>query len=86
FNYYGVNIFVSGKHSYADVGLGAEALKVSDAQRITDYYLASSDEPGRPIRTTRAMGAEGARLRQRASRAVRPLRCADLDAYYLTAA
>ncbi|MFC8871127.1 c-type cytochrome biogenesis protein CcsB [Streptomyces sp. NPDC057148] len=23
FNYYGVNIFVSGKHSYADVGLGA---------------------------------------------------------------
>ncbi|NEA88833.1 c-type cytochrome biogenesis protein CcsB [Streptomyces sp. SID7958] len=25
FNYYGVNIFVSGKHSYADVGLGALA-------------------------------------------------------------
>ncbi|MEU0111930.1 hypothetical protein ABZ313_42225 [Streptomyces sp. NPDC006251] len=64
----------------------ADALKVSDAQRITDYYLASSDEPGRPIRTTRAMGAEGARLRQRASRAVRPLRCADLDAYYMAAA
>src|SRR5690606_12752941 len=25
FNYYGVNIFVSGKHSYADVGLGRRA-------------------------------------------------------------
>jgi hypothetical protein len=63
----------------------AGALTVSDAQRITDYYLASADDAGRPVRTTRAMGAEGARLRQRASRAVRPLRCVDLNAYLAAA-
>ncbi|WP_439681471.1 hypothetical protein [Embleya sp. MST-111070] len=52
------------------------ALTVSDARRISAYYLACPD-----TRTTRAMGADGARLRQRASRAVRPLRRVDLDAY-----
>jgi hypothetical protein len=56
------------------------ALKASDARRITDYYL-STAMPGRAYRTTRAMGADGDRLRQRASRAVRPLRRADLGAY-----
>lgn len=58
----------------------ASALKASDARRITDYYL-STAMPGRAYRTTRAMGADGDRLRQRASRAVRPLRRADLGAY-----
>lgn len=60
-----------------------QALNVSAAQRITEYYLSSSLDPDQEFRTTRAMGAEGARLRQRASRAVRPLRDADLTGYYL---
>jgi hypothetical protein len=59
-----------------------QALKVSDAQRITEYYLSTSLDQA--FRTTRAMGAEGARLRQRASRAVRPLRDADLNGYLAT--
>ncbi|MER6118017.1 MULTISPECIES: hypothetical protein [unclassified Streptomyces] len=61
-----------------------QALKVSDAQRITEYYLSTSLDPDQAFRTTRAMGAEGARLRQRASRAVRPLRDADLNGYLAT--
>ncbi|MHC3392485.1 hypothetical protein [Streptomyces sp. A 4/2] len=60
-----------------------QALKVSDAQRITEYYLSTSLDPDQAFRTTRAMGTEGARLRQRASRAVRPLRDADLKNGYL---
>ncbi|MCM2430882.1 hypothetical protein [Streptomyces sp. RKAG337] len=63
-----------------------KALKVSEARQITQYYLSSSLDPDQPIRTTRAMGADGARLRQRASRAVRPLRHADLGAYLAAAA
>ncbi|QCX82171.1 hypothetical protein C9F11_42955 (plasmid) [Streptomyces sp. YIM 121038] len=51
-----------------------QALKVSDAQRIASYYLDVPATPGRTARTRRSMGSEGARLRQRASRAVRPLR------------
>jgi hypothetical protein len=51
-----------------------QALTISDAQRIASYYLAASTLPGRTPRTRRSMGNEGARLRQRASRAVRPLR------------
>ncbi|MFF2378422.1 hypothetical protein ACFVUW_28935 [Streptomyces xiamenensis] len=62
-----------------------QALRLSDARRITKYYISTSLDPHQRFRTTRAMGAEGARLRQRASRAVRPLRRADLNAY-LTAA
>jgi hypothetical protein len=58
------------------------ALTVSDARRIRDYYLVRSDSTAPAHRTTRAMGAEGARLRQRASRAVRPLRRLDLNAYH----
>ncbi|MEU8763457.1 hypothetical protein [Streptomyces sp. NPDC048659] len=61
-----------------------QALKVSDAQRITEYYLSTSLDPDQAFRTTRAMGAEGNRLRQRASRAVRPLRNADLNGYLAT--
>ncbi|MEU6405430.1 hypothetical protein [Streptomyces sp. NPDC046985] len=60
------------------------ALKVSDAQRITEYYLSTALDDDQAFRTTRAMGAEGARLRQRASRAVRPLRDADLNGYLAT--
>jgi hypothetical protein len=62
-----------------------KALKPSDARRITDYYLSTSIDAERPYRTTRGMGAEGGRLRQRASRAVRPLRRADLNAYLAAA-
>ncbi|GHG22823.1 hypothetical protein ACFFSH_28850 [Streptomyces filamentosus] len=57
-----------------------QALKISDAQRIASYYLDSSATPDRTPRTRRSMGSEGARLRQRASRAVRPLRQAALQA------
>jgi hypothetical protein len=56
-----------------------QALKISDAQRIASYYLDSSATPERTPRTRRSMGSEGARLRQRASRAVRPLREAALQ-------
>ncbi|MCX5216189.1 hypothetical protein OG689_44445 [Kitasatospora sp. NBC_00240] len=60
-----------------------QALSASDARRISEYYLRLPEEPdaGRVHRTTRSMGPEGARLRQRASRAVRPLREAALGAY-----
>jgi hypothetical protein len=60
----------------------ARILKVAHARQITEYYLSTSLDPSRPFRTTRAMGAEGARLRQRASRAVRPLKRADLNAFH----
>ncbi|MEU9255736.1 hypothetical protein AB0D66_28295 [Streptomyces sp. NPDC048270] len=62
------------------------SLKVIDAQRITAYYLSTSLDPDRAYRTTRAMGAEGDRVRQRASRAVRPLRADDLRNAYLATA
>ncbi|MFZ3491645.1 hypothetical protein ACODT5_00130 [Streptomyces sp. 5.8] len=51
-----------------------QALTISDAQRIASYYLESSSLPGRTPRTRRSMGSEGDRLRQRARRAVQPLR------------
>ncbi|MFJ8752303.1 hypothetical protein ACIREO_23650 [Streptomyces sp. NPDC102441] len=55
-----------------------QALTISDARRIASYYLDASSAPGHSARTRRSMGNEGARLRQRASRAVRPLREAAL--------
>ena len=61
-----------------------QALKITDARRITEYYLSTSLD--HQFRTTRAMGSEGARLRQRASRAVRPLRHADLKNAFLATA
>ncbi|MFC5149002.1 hypothetical protein [Streptomyces aureoversilis] len=63
-----------------------QALSPVEAQRITEYHLSASDVPDRAHRTTRAMGAEGARLRQRASRATRSLRQADTVNAYLAAA
>lgn len=61
------------------------ALKVTEAQRIARYYLTSSARPGQHM-TTRAMGQEGALLRQHASRAVRSLRRkADLGQYFAAA-
>lgn len=63
-----------------------QALSPVEAQRITEYHLSASDVPDRSHRTTRAMGAEGARLRQRASRATRSLRQADTVNAYLAAA
>ncbi|MFI1258939.1 hypothetical protein ACH4U6_34905 [Streptomyces netropsis] len=60
-----------------------EALSPDEAQRITAYHLSASDAPGRTHRTTRAMGAEGDRIRQRASRAARRLRGPDTVSAYL---
>ncbi|MBV9022737.1 MAG: hypothetical protein JO362_02750 [Streptomycetaceae bacterium] len=57
-----------------------EVLKPCDAQRITDYYyLGTSADANQPYRTTLDMGAEGARIRQRASRAVHRALRAFLD-------
>ncbi|WP_424892390.1 hypothetical protein [Streptomyces sp. XH2] len=50
------------------------ALKETEAQRIARYYLSASVRPEQQHLTTRAMGHEGALLRQHASRAVRSLR------------
>jgi len=61
-----------------------KALKVSDAQRIAQYHLSTAEVPGFSPRTRRAMGAEGNRLRQRASRSTGPLRRA--ASAYLAAA
>ncbi|MFF2378348.1 hypothetical protein ACFVUW_28560 [Streptomyces xiamenensis] len=64
----------------------AGALKETEAQRIARYYLSSSHSPEQQHMTTRAMGQEGALLRQRASRAVRTLRSKTDLGQYLAAA
>ncbi|MFE4515396.1 hypothetical protein ACFRMQ_14535 [Kitasatospora sp. NPDC056783] len=61
----------------------ARALSEVEARRIAGYYRPTDD---RSARTTRAMGSEGARIRQSASRAVRTLRGADLNSYFDIAA
>ncbi|MEU2514715.1 hypothetical protein [Streptomyces syringium] len=63
-----------------------QALTLLEAQRITEYHLSAADLPGRAHRTTRSMGASGDRIRQRASRATRPLRRAETLNAYLAAA
>ncbi|RLU82064.1 hypothetical protein CTZ27_31445 [Streptomyces griseocarneus] len=63
-----------------------EAIKDIEAQRIARYYLAGSVRPDQQHLTTRAMGEEGALLRQHASRAVRALRQkVDLAQYHAAA-
>ncbi|MFD7900524.1 hypothetical protein [Streptomyces sp. NPDC059743] len=62
------------------------ALKAVEAQRIARYYLSASARPDQEHMTTRAMGPQGALLRQHASRAVRTLRTSTDLAQYLAAA
>ncbi|MFB8291287.1 hypothetical protein [Kitasatospora purpeofusca] len=61
----------------------ADAITTIEARRIAGYYRTTAD---RSAMTTRAMGSEGARIRQGASRAVRSLRGADLNSYFDVAA
>ncbi|MFF4534042.1 hypothetical protein ACFY1P_32835 [Streptomyces sp. NPDC001407] len=62
------------------------ALKDIEAQRIARYYLSAAVRPEQRHLTTRAMGSEGALVRQHASRAVRTLRQkADLTQYLAAA-